>query len=452
MATTKRIKSPIKTQASVAKEIDYILNPEKTQDETCCYVDSQHCSVVGTAEQFQSVRQRWGKDSGNLAYHFVQSFAPGETTPAEAHACGVELATALFGNDNYQVVFATHLDREHLHNHFVVNAVNLLNGKKLQTDHEFIKRMQRENDRICRAHNLSVIEHRRSGEGKTYAEWIIDKNDGFTWRGAIRKDIDELIPTVNSLKELLLRLEDNGYAVSRRGKYLRLSPPDTDTFFRFSKLGQGYTEEEITDRILNKKSFATESVRTHTNTTYRKTQRVNYRGHLPIRTHSGLRALYYVYLHRLQSIFSSTSDYHLRVPVQVRNDYRRANELSADIKLIFDYKIDNTLQLSELYYSFESQVSQLTSRWGELRLNIALTDNPEEIIAIREDIATTESEIRTLRNNMRSCQRIYDRSSQVKGSLRALRQTRKSVSTAAKSNNPNHNITNERNDDNVNRS
>ena len=150
MATTKRLPKPPKTHAAVTKLIRYVLNPSKTTDEESLYADSCNCSLAGAANQFSAVRDRWDKNAGNYAYHFIQSFKPGETTPEEAALCGKELAEALFGNDGFQVVFGTHLDKSHLHNHFVVNAVNLLDGKKLQTDHDFIRRMREENDRICK--------------------------------------------------------------------------------------------------------------------------------------------------------------------------------------------------------------------------------------------------------------------------------------------------------------
>lgn len=132
---------------------------------------------------------------------------------------GAELAEALFAQFGYQVVFSTHLDKDHLHNHFVVNAVNPVDGKKLQTDHAFIRKMREENDRICKAHNLSVVNEPK-GKGKSYAEWITEKKGGFTWRGVVRSDIDDLLPSVRSLKELLDELSKQGYQIHTKSIFL----------------------------------------------------------------------------------------------------------------------------------------------------------------------------------------------------------------------------------------
>ena len=137
------------------------------------------------------------------------------------------------------IILSTHLDKDHLHNHFAVNAVNPIDGKKLQTDHAFIRTMRQQNDRICKAHNLSVVNEPK-GKGKSYAEWITEKKGGFTWRGVVRSDIDDLLPSVRSLKELLDELSKQGYQIHTK-KYISVSPPGTKSFFRLHKLGAGYS-------------------------------------------------------------------------------------------------------------------------------------------------------------------------------------------------------------------
>lgn len=407
MAVTKRMPKVLKSQTSVARLIQYILNPEKTEDEMCIYAESVNCALPAAAKQFETVRQMWDKDSGNLAYHFIQSFAPGELTPEEAFECGRELAEVLFGNDGYQVVFAEHLDREHLHNHFCVNAVNQLNGKKLQTDHAFIRRMRSENDRICRLHNLSVITE-PSGNGKTYAEWIKDKNGGFTWRGSIRHDIDALIPTVGSFKELLTKLSDSGYTVAQRGKYLRLSPPGTDTYFRFCKLGYGYTEEELTDKILFNGNTAKPKPYIYSPQRKKKTGKLrgNYSG---IRKGSRLAGMYYVYLSRLRGLYRSPSARKF-LPVAARQDMQRLGQLADDMFLIRNNHISDSLELSKLYYSLDGEIKELCNKRTRLRTELAAADGIPAQMEIRQKIDGINSVLPTLRKKKDACERIYERS------------------------------------------
>ena len=117
--------------------IHYAVNAGKTQDtdgESGAplhrFVSGINCSPATARDEMLAVKKRFGKEDGTVAYHGYQSFAPGEATPELAHEIGVKLATRLWG-DRYQVIVATHLDKEnHLHNHFVLNTVSFVDGIK----------------------------------------------------------------------------------------------------------------------------------------------------------------------------------------------------------------------------------------------------------------------------------------------------------------------------------
>lgn len=451
MSTTKRQKRPIKTQASLVRLIEYILNPEKTEDEKCVYHNSINCSVIGTAEQFRLIRRQWDKDSGNLAYHFHQSFAPGETTPQEAHQCGMELAMALFGKEGYQVIFATHLDKAHLHNHFVVNSVNTLTGHKLQTDHAFIRRMRAENDRICRLHNLSVINFQK-GTGKSYAEWKIDKNGGFSWRGSIRQDIDAILPEVHSFQELINQLQECGYTVSKRGQYLRLSPPGTNTFFRFAKLGVGYSEEELVDRILFRNHTIPPKIYSASRPTrFKSSYKLNGSFH-SIGKRNRLRSLYYVYLYRLRALTDCSAIYRRKLPPTTKQDMLRLRQLSADMCLLSDNHINNNLELSEFYYSIDKASKDLCVARNELRSKLSAAKNTQEEILIRNEIDEINNQLSLLRKKMQSCERIYSRSEEMQNANKQLAKISGGVSKDILNQAQEKNIEMKGNDNNVSRS
>ncbi len=453
LATTKRLPKPPKTQTAVVKLIRYAINPEKTTDEKCLYVDSINCSVVGTAEQFKVVRDRWDKNSGNYAYHFEQSFKPGETSPAEAHQCGIELAQALFGSCGYQVVVCTHLDQAHLHNHFVVNSVNLLDGKKLQTDHDFIRRMREENDRICRAHNLSVVESPEN-KGKSYAEWIIDKNGGFTWRGMIREDIDALIPCVSTLKGLLDELSQCGYTVYHRGKYISLSPPGTNAHFRLYKLGKGYSEEDITERILYTGRRIVKQPEIKPIRIQVKTYRVKTK--YPLKAKGGFRGLYYVYLYRLRNLLGASTQMQRKMPVQVRRDTNLFREFAEDANLLFDNQIDSVDQLAEFYYTLDEQRKGLYAKRLTLREALGMCDTVETAKTLQSQIVAINSLLQRVNRQMKSCERIYERSARTKKANQQASIIQKGMIQKSQNESSQPFTTdsekNERNDENVSRS
>ncbi len=440
MAVTKRLPNPPKTPHSVSSLITYIINPEKTCDEKSLYVNSINCSTIGAQEQFKFVRYRWNKNSGNLAYHFIQSFAPNEVTAKEAHQCGMELAKALFGDNGYQVVVGTHLDRGHLHNHIGVNSVNALDGKKLQTDHDFIRKMRIENDRICREHKLSVITCPK-GKGKTYAEWVIEKNGGFTWRGEIRKDIDALIPTVSTFKELLNRLTEQGYTINRGRKYLSVSPPGTNTNFRFYKLGYGYTEESIAERILL--SRLSKPLQPAKEAFYRKPRyKARYQGKFTgLKRRSGFRSLYYSYLYRLRNLSNAPVSHQRNLPMDIRRDMKLLDDFAADLTLLSKYAIDNVSQLASVYLFLKENHNTLLSKRQELRVKLSACNSPHELSGISKEIGNINQDIKKQRKELKSCERIYERSKKVqKASKQLLYMEVKSISKSQKSNNKNNRI------------
>ena len=127
MATTKIWP----TKGHLASVLKYIVNEQKSDAKT--YVSGLNCFPDTAAAEMNAVKKHFGKTGGRVAYHAYQSFAPGEVTPDQAHQIGVQLANELWG-DRFQVVIATHLDRGHLHNHFVLNSVSFGDGKRFHSD------------------------------------------------------------------------------------------------------------------------------------------------------------------------------------------------------------------------------------------------------------------------------------------------------------------------------
>ena len=123
MAVTKT--HPIKSTLKAA--IDYILNPEKTDGKLLA--SSFGCGLETADIEFAWTREAAGDRGTHLGRHLIQSFAVGETTPEEAHKIGMELAGAVLGG-KYEFVLTTHVDKDHLHNHLIFNAVSFVDYKK----------------------------------------------------------------------------------------------------------------------------------------------------------------------------------------------------------------------------------------------------------------------------------------------------------------------------------
>ena len=147
--------------------IAYAVNPEKTGQVR--FVKILNCNDDNAFDAMRAVKRKFKKTGGVLGYHIIQSFAPGEVTPEQAHEIGIEFARRMFRND-FQVVIGTHLDKAHPHNHIVVNSVSCSDGHKYHSSPEsYFKEIRATSDELCRENGLSVIDPQ--GKGKHYGEW-----------------------------------------------------------------------------------------------------------------------------------------------------------------------------------------------------------------------------------------------------------------------------------------
>lgn len=203
MAVTKT--HPIKSTLKAA--IDYILNPEKTDGKLLA--SSFGCGLETADIEFAWTREAAGDRGTHLGRHLIQSFAVGETTPEEAHKIGMELAGAVLGG-KYEFVLTTHVDKDHLHNHLIFNAVSFVDYKKYHSNKQSYHFIRRTSDRICKEHGLSVVVPGQD-KGKSYAEYTAEKQ-GTSYKAKLKTAIDTLIPQVKDFDELLRRLQEMGYA------------------------------------------------------------------------------------------------------------------------------------------------------------------------------------------------------------------------------------------------
>jgi len=179
-----------------------------------------------------------------IGRHLIQSFAPGEVDPTTAHEIGKRLAEEILGG-RYAYVLATHVDRGHIHNHFVWGAADMVSHKRYRSNKGTYHEIRNVSDRLCKEHNLSVIVPQ--GVGKSYAEWEADKQ-GTSWKTKLRIAIDTTIPTVTDFENFIKRMGEQGYTI-KRGKHISFKAPDQERFTRAKRLGAEYTEEEIKSRI-----------------------------------------------------------------------------------------------------------------------------------------------------------------------------------------------------------
>lgn len=239
MAVTKT--HPIKSTLKAA--IDYICNPEKTDGKLL--VSSYGCAAETADIEFAWTRRHAIDKGTNLGRHLIQAFQSGEVTPEQAHEIGMELAKEILGG-KYEFVLTTHIEKDHVHNHLIFNAVSFADHKHYHSNKRSYHYIRRTSDRLCKEHGLSVIIPGQD-KGKSYIEHQAAQN-GTSYKAKLKAAIDRLLPACSNLEELLRRLQREGYEV-KRGKYISARAPDQERFTRLKTLGVDYTEEALVARI-----------------------------------------------------------------------------------------------------------------------------------------------------------------------------------------------------------
>lgn len=247
-----------KEAQGLADVIEYAVQQQKTgkavesEGETVMrqFVSGVNCSPSTARDEMIAVKKRFGKEDGTVAYHGYQSFAPGEATPELAHEIGLALAKKLWG-EKYQVLVATHLDREnHLHNHFVVNTVSFVDGIKYHRTEQDYFDMQRESDRLCREYGLSVIENPQRGKSKHYGEWRAEQEGRPTYLSLIKADVDTAIRQSMTERQFFYHLRQMGYDI-KVGKDITVRPLNYPRGRKLMRnFGEDYSMENIRKRIL----------------------------------------------------------------------------------------------------------------------------------------------------------------------------------------------------------
>ena len=252
MAVTK-IK-PIK--GTLNKALDYIQNPAKTDEKML--VSSFGCSYETADIEFGFTLSQALDKGSNLAFHLIQSFAPGEVDYEKAHEIGKQLADAVT-KGQHEYVVTTHIDKGHIHNHVIFCAVNFVDHHKYNSNKRSYYGIRNMSDKLCRENGLSVVVPGKGSKGKSYAEYQAEKT-GTSWKGKLKIAVDALIPQVSSFEELLQRLQAAGYEI-KPGKYVSCRAPGQERFTRLKTLGADYTEEAIRERIAGRRAKAAKAPR-----------------------------------------------------------------------------------------------------------------------------------------------------------------------------------------------
>ena len=429
---------------SLSRVLDYASNPKKTvytdlkkvlhyaeqgsktvSEEETCFVTGVNCNANTAYDEMLSVQRRFGKTGGNVAYHAYQSFKTGEVSREECHRIGVELAKKMWG-DEYQVLVATHLDTQTLHNHFVINAVNMWNGKKFNCNEGVYWRFRSMSDELCAEHNLTVI---KNPMGKTPRSiYFAEKNGDPTTFNLMREAIDYSVSCSRSFDEFRNIMREQGYVVdlNPNRKYWTVRTVNSKKAVRMYRLGEDYGNEAIRRRIYEQgmDSWQRNAEYYHTKKQVRQftPQRFKYCGTFKkAKKHTGLIALYFHYCYLLG--YLPKNKQHQPLSPEMREAWRRLDRFSEQVRLVSKKELRTLDDVGGFINETDSSIHEITEARQKIynKLRRCSDDERPQLLKNRDDCTTL---LKQLRKEKRIAQTIIEDNPTIKENIRIETQAR----------------------------
>nr|WP_325194016.1 relaxase/mobilization nuclease domain-containing protein [uncultured Oscillibacter sp.] len=214
MATFTAIKNRGGGRGALAGVLWYTQQEEKTLWEGQRLVSGWNCIAQSALSEMQLTKERFRKTDGRQYYHFVQSFSEQDNlTPQEVHAIGLELAKREF--PDFEVLVATHIDTDHLHNHLVVNSVSFQDGHKLHQSAADLQAHRQANDKICIAHGLEILPppQKQVEQKRMNTREYRSAAKGESWKFRLINTVDQCMRYASTREDFISLMESEGYQV-----------------------------------------------------------------------------------------------------------------------------------------------------------------------------------------------------------------------------------------------
>lgn len=365
---------------------------DESKTEQRLYVTGIGCTPENALSVMNNNLSTYPTNSDRVAYHAYQSFAEDEVDPKTAHAIGIAFAKEMWG-ENFPVLVTTHLNTRHVHNHYAICATGF-DGKRFHADGENYRRMREVSDRLCQEYGLSVIKNPQRGKTRHIGEIKAEQEGRLTKRDIIRRDMDIAIKHSFRIQEFYNLFQSLGYTLEWRGQYLRIRPDNSTKFFRMDKLGEGYTYEDVQQRI--KDNMLNRRI-------------IPYAPYKPKEKPKGLVALYIHYCYLLGELPKQKPNNREAYAV-IKDDVRRARIYNEEAKLLGKYNINTAEELSSFTEGLSNKFKELAYKRAKLRNKLRRMHDTETMQPIKDEISQLSLQMADLRKQMKLCEDIAARS------------------------------------------
>ena len=418
--------NPEKTNFNALKQVlVYAENNEKTVDEKerTMFVTGVNCKAETAFEEMKMTQEKFGKCTGNIAYHAYQSFKTGEVSPKLAHKIGVQLARKMWAE--HQVLVATHFNTGTYHNHFVVCSVNMFTGKKFNCNKGAYYRFRGLSDELCSENNLTVI---KNPKGRTPRNiYFAEKRGEPTKYNLMRKAIDETLEMCVSYEQFKKAIYKKGYIINDdpNRKYATIRSINDKKATRMYQLGEKYTPKNIADRVFNNPYYVQEQYYKFIKPrkAYKKNKIYMFNGKFKdISKITGLEALFLLLYHLLGLIPKQQC----RQPLspEMKQEVRKMQRYSNEIRLIAKEKLQTTDDVKSYISQTEKNIAEVTEIRQKYRNKLRNCKDDELIkeYKIKRDECTTI--LKDYRNSLKVANQIIEDDPKIKEVIRIEKQTR----------------------------
>lgn len=394
--------------------IDYARNSDKTEKEY--FVSGINCEPDSAYEEMQDAKKFYHKEDKILAFHAYQSFKEGEVSPELAHQIGVQLANEMWG-DRFQVIVTTHLNTNHIHNHYVLNSVSFKDGLKYYSNRTNTARLRHISDEICREYGLSVLEEKPCKKSKINFDNYYKKslyNDNYS--NNAKRDLDLAIRQAYSYDDFLFLMKKLDYEIIFRANKISIRKEPYKRNIRIERrYGENYSIENIKRRILEEQAVRVPFIESVYN--YRKVKYPFAKRHKRAKA-KGFIALYYHYCYLLKVFPSNVPQQ--KLPASIRADVSRMEELSNEARFLYANNIKTLDDLIDYKNKTNSKINEILDQREKLWTKRKLSKDGNEMHKIAEEISSLNDKLIKLRKRGELCEDIKSRTPKIDKNLTEL--------------------------------
>lgn len=399
---------------SIRQVMTYATNPDKTEKQF--YTTGINCEVKDAVKQMQLVKTIYGKENGILAFHAYQSFNKGEVTSEIAHEIGVKLANEMWG-DRFQVVVSTHLNTEHLHNHFVINSVSFKDGKKHYSNLTNTALLRKTSDEICEEYGLSVLTEKTCKSGINFENFYKKSMIDSDYYKFAKEDIDYAIKHSYTLKQFQQMLVSMGYNYYYRADKLSVRREPYKRNIRVERaFGEEYSLENIKRRIFGNDYIKSEKILPYMviknrHFTTRNKVKEKYRP-------KGIVALYYYYKYLLKLYTKKNIQY--KLTPEMRAEVKKMDEYSERIRFLCKYKIETMSDVDNVKEKKQEEMQKILNIRNRLYYKRQKLENESEKDSVTKEIIDVTATLTRIRKEIRLCDKFYDDVPKMKEQLKEI--------------------------------